>query len=87
MHILFLFKDILEFIENSSHGVILLTLGSTIKMTTLPEHIKKTFIEVFRQIPQNVLWKYEGEIKNKPANVMTRKWFPQRDILCTYFNY
>jgi len=50
-------------------------------MSTLPKHIQRTFIEAFAQVPQRVLWKYDGEISGLPKNIMTRKWFPQRDIL------
>lgn len=56
-------------------------------MSSLPENIEKTFKEVFAQVPQKVLWKYEGEMKDKPNNVMIRKWFPQRDILRTISKY
>ncbi|XP_050432599.1 UDP-glycosyltransferase UGT5-like isoform X3 [Adelges cooleyi] len=73
--------DILEFIENSPHGVIYFTFGSVVSMSTLPENLLNAFKEALAQVPQRVLWKYEGEMKNKPANVMTSKWFPQRDIL------
>jgi len=51
-------------------------------MSTLPEHIKNVFKEALAQVPQRILWKYEGEMKDMPKNVMTKKWFPQRDILC-----
>ncbi|KAE9543336.1 hypothetical protein AGLY_003247 [Aphis glycines] len=74
-------NDILEFIENSPHGAIYFTFGSVITMSTLPDHIQNAFKEAFGQIPQRILWKYEGEMKDKPINVMTSKWFPQRDIL------
>jgi glucuronosyltransferase len=74
-------KDILDFIEDSPQGVIFFTFGSTIKVSSLPEHIEESFKEALADIPQRVLWKYEGEMKNKPKNVMTRKWFPQREIL------
>ncbi|CAI6346235.1 unnamed protein product [Macrosiphum euphorbiae] len=74
-------KDILDFIEDSPQGVIFFTFGSTIKVSSLPGHIEKSFKEVLGNMPQRVLWKYEGEMKDKPKNVMTRKWFPQRDIL------
>ncbi|CAI6347452.1 unnamed protein product [Macrosiphum euphorbiae] len=74
-------KDILDFIEDSPQGVIFFTFGSTIKVSSLPGHIEQSFKEAFADIPQRVLWKYEGEMKDKPKNVMTRKWFPQREIL------
>lgn len=51
-------------------------------MSTLPDDIQKVFKEALSQIPQRVLWKYEGEMEDIPKNVMIKKWFPQRDILC-----
>ncbi|KAF0753347.1 UDP-glucuronosyltransferase 2C1-like isoform X1 [Aphis craccivora] len=75
------FQNIQEFIENSPHGVIYFTFGSVVAMSSLPDHIQDTFKNVFRQIPQRVLWKFEGEMKDKPNNVMTGTWFPQRDVL------
>ncbi|CAH1709686.1 unnamed protein product [Aphis gossypii] len=74
-------KDILEFIEQSPNGVVYFTFGSTVKMASLPEHIKKAFIESLAQIPHRVLIKYEDELEPMPRNVMTKKWLPQRDIL------
>ncbi|CAI6344338.1 unnamed protein product [Macrosiphum euphorbiae] len=74
-------KDILDFIEQSPHGVVFFTLGSTVKMTSLPEHIKKALIDALAQIPQRVLWKYEDEIENLPNNFMIKKWLPQHEIL------
>ncbi|XP_008185006.1 UDP-glucuronosyltransferase 2B20 isoform X1 [Acyrthosiphon pisum] len=74
-------KDILEFIENASHGVIYFTFGSVVSMESLPENVQNTLRETLARLPQKVLWKYEGEMVGKPKNVMTRKWFPQRDIL------
>jgi len=54
-------------------------------MSTLPEHIQNAFKNVFRQIPQRILWKFEGEMKDKPNNVLTGNWFPQRDVLCKLY--
>lgn len=53
-----------------------------VTLSTLSEHIQNTFRDALAEIPQRVLLKYEGEMKNKSANVMISKWFPQRDILC-----
>ncbi|CAI6358089.1 unnamed protein product [Macrosiphum euphorbiae] len=74
-------NDILEFIENSPHGVILFTLGSIVNMSKSPDYILNPLKEALAQVPQRILWKYEGEMVNKPKNVMIRKWLPQRDIL------
>jgi len=54
-------------------------------MTSLPDHIKKALIDARAQIPQSVLWKYEDEIENLPKNFMIKKWLPQHEILCNYF--
>ncbi|CAI6350993.1 unnamed protein product [Macrosiphum euphorbiae] len=74
-------QDILDFIEDAPHGVILFTFGSTTSMTSLPRNILTAFKEAISELPQKVLLKYEGEMEDKPKNVMTRKWLPQRDIL------
>ncbi|XP_060873616.1 UDP-glucosyltransferase 2-like isoform X1 [Metopolophium dirhodum] len=76
-------KDILEFIDDAPNGVIYFTFGTVVSMASLPENVLKVLKEAIAQVPQKVLWKYEGEMAEKPKNVMTRKWFPQRDILCT----
>ncbi|KAE9530950.1 hypothetical protein AGLY_011412 [Aphis glycines] len=73
-------QDVLNFIEDSHHGVIYFTFGSIIQSYTLPEQIINSFKEAFSNVPQKVLWKFEGEMKDVPKNVMIRKWFPQRDI-------
>jgi len=86
-YLIFILQDILEFIENSPHGIIYFTFGSVSSMSTLPKHIKQTFIDAFAQVPQRILWKYDGEINGLPENIMTRKWFPQRDILRKFPKY
>lgn len=75
----------MEFIEQSPDGVILFSFGSVATISTLPKDIKKIIIETLGQLPQRVLMKYEGELENKPKNIMTKQWMPQRDILCQYF--
>lgn len=76
----------MDFIENSPHGVIFFTFGSTIAVSTIPENIQESIKKVLAKLPQRILLKYEGEMKDKPKNVMTKKWFPQRDILSKVYN-
>lgn len=71
----------MQFIEDSPHGVILFSLGTVIAFSSLPDHIQRELKDALAEIPQRVLVKYEGEMKDRPKNVMTRKWLPQRDIL------
>lgn len=72
----------MEFIEQSPHGVIYFSFGSTVKMNSLPRHIKKAMMDALSQVPQRVLWKHEDEIENLPKNIMIKKWLPQHEILC-----
>ncbi|XP_022175621.1 UDP-glucuronosyltransferase 1-5-like isoform X2 [Myzus persicae] len=73
--------DILKFIEESPNGVIFFTFGTVVALSTLPDHIQIAFKNALAEVPQRVLLKYEGEMTDKPKNVMTSKWLPQRDIL------
>ncbi|XP_003247381.1 UDP-glucuronosyltransferase 2C1 isoform X2 [Acyrthosiphon pisum] len=74
-------SDILQFIEESPNGVIFFTFGTVVALSTLPDHIQIAFKNALAEVPQRVLLKYEGEMTDKPNNVMTSKWLPQRDIL------
>lgn len=75
-------KDVLTFIENSTNGVIFFTLGSVVAISSLPKNVQESIFEVLGQVPYRVLLKYEDDIMiDIPKNVMTKKWFPQRDIL------
>ncbi|XP_050427337.1 UDP-glucosyltransferase 2-like [Adelges cooleyi] len=74
-------NDIREFIENSPNGVVYFSFGSITAMSSLPEHVQKSFKLALGRLPQRILWKFETEMEDQPENVMTRKWFPQRDIL------
>lgn len=40
------------------------------------------FSNVFKKLPQRVLWKIElKQMPDLPSNVMTKKWVPQLNIL------
>jgi len=53
-----------------------------VAVSSIPEIIRNTIIKVLGQVPQRVLLKYEDEMMDLPENIMIKKWFPQRDILC-----
>ncbi|KAE9528127.1 hypothetical protein AGLY_012549 [Aphis glycines] len=75
-------KDIQLFIDNAPEGVIYFSFGSTVKMDSLPTKMQISLQEAFAELPQRILWKYDGEVmENQPNNVMIKKWFPQRDIM------
>lgn len=62
--------------------MIYFSFGSVVTISTLPDHIRKAFVDTLSELPQRVVMKYEEEMSDKPNNVMTKKWLPQRDILC-----
>lgn len=71
-----------KFLDNAKDGVILFTMGSIIQGTDWEESQREAFVRAFSRLKQKVIWKYENEIlPNKPDNVKTLKWLPQRDIL------
>ncbi|XP_049301320.1 uncharacterized protein LOC125774984 [Anopheles funestus] len=75
-------EDIRKFLDGAKEGVIFFSLGSYMKSADMPKDKMKAFLEVFRNLKQRVLWKYENEdIARLPKNVMVRKWLPQSDIL------
>lgn len=75
-------KELQSFIDDAHHGVIYFSFGSNIQGSDMPQRLQETFIETFKNLPQRVLWKFEGKIpSNVPSNVLIWKWFPQHDIL------
>ena len=75
--------DVKEWIEGAEHGAIFFSLGSNLKSSQLPEEKLEAILKTFSKLKQRILWKWEddGEMPNKPDNVMLRKWFPQASIL------
>ncbi|XP_072948769.1 UDP-glycosyltransferase UGT5-like [Epargyreus clarus] len=75
-------KDLQEILDNAEHGVVYVNFGSNIRSSELPANKKTAFINVFKKLKQTVLWKWEeDQFEDKPANLVTRKWLPQKDIL------
>lgn len=62
--------------------MIYFSLGSNVKSTNLPADKRAAILNVFRQLPYNILWKWENDtLTDKPANVLTKSWLPQQDVL------
>ncbi|XP_050443854.1 UDP-glycosyltransferase UGT5-like isoform X1 [Adelges cooleyi] len=75
-------KDIQQFIDESEHGVIYFCMGSLLRGETFAAEKRSMFLNAFQKLPQRVLWKWENDdLPDKTANIMIRKWMPQRDIL------
>ncbi|XP_065204365.1 uncharacterized protein LOC135834418 [Planococcus citri] len=75
-------KDIEDFIEGSTHGVIFFSFGTTVKASSMSPEKLKIITDAFSVIPQRVIWRVnELNVTYVPPNVKLGKWFPQRDIL------
>ncbi|CAH0550301.1 unnamed protein product [Brassicogethes aeneus] len=69
-------------LDNAKNGVIYFSLGSNVKSVNIDKNLQKIFLETMADLPYTVLWKWEADaLENKPNNVITRKWFPQQDLL------
>lgn len=72
-----------SFADGAEHGLIVFTLGSNSKVSSMPKHIQQIFFSVFARLPQRVLWKWElsGDDFPLPPNVKLVDWLPQQDLL------
>lgn len=74
--------DLEKYLNQSRNGVIYVSFGSTVKSSMLQSHLKQIFIETFKGLEYDILWKYEDDtLDNKPNNVKIQKWLPQSDLL------
>lgn len=75
-------KELEAFIQKGGDlGFVYVSMGSAVKADNMPEQAKRLFLQVFEQLPYQVLWKWESEMDDLPENVMISKWLPQQDIL------
>lgn len=78
----FLFKHLQTFLDSATDGVVYFSLGSVIKSSneTMSPEMLATFVKIFGELKQKVIWKFGDEIPNLPSNVMVSEWLPQSDI-------
>ena len=70
--------DLLEFVNSSKNGIIVVSFGSVV--STLPkEHLEKMG-EAFKKIKYDVVWKW-SDTNYSSTNVFLTKWMPQNDLL------
>ncbi|XP_075799350.1 UDP-glucuronosyltransferase 2B31-like [Microtus pennsylvanicus] len=74
-------KEIEDFVQSSGeHGIVVFSLGSMV--SNLTEERTNMIAAGLAQIPQKVLWRFEGK---KPdtlgSNTRLYKWIPQNDLL------
>lgn len=60
-------------------------MGSNLKSKDLPHQLKRNLLNIFGELKQTVLWKFEEKLPNLPDNVHILNWAPQQSILCKLF--
>jgi hypothetical protein len=76
----------LESFVNASgdDGFILVSFGSIVKGSQVPDGIRLLFLSTFARLSQRVIFKWEdqpGENVSIPSNVKLLPWMPQQDLL------
>jgi glucuronosyltransferase len=75
-------ENLKNYLDSSKNGVIYMSLGSNVKSSDLSEGFLDIFINTFKSLEYDVLWKWEkDDLPNKPDNVRISKWLPQTDLL------
>ena len=72
-------NDLTGFMDGATDGVIVVSFGSFIKY--LPNDINKKLLDVFKKVPQRIVWRYDGKPIAVPDHVRIFKWLPQNDLL------
>lgn len=67
--------------DEAKHGVIYFSMGSNWKSADMSENMKSTLLQMFAKLKQTIIWKFEEDMQNVPANVHLVKWAPQQAIL------
>ncbi|GJQ66028.1 hypothetical protein Trydic_g4118 [Trypoxylus dichotomus] len=73
--------DVQRILDSAPEGVVFLAFGTHVDMAKLPKEKMDAFLHTFSKIPYKVLLKYDGIIPDKPRNVETIAWVPQRGVL------
>ncbi|VTJ86041.1 Hypothetical predicted protein [Marmota monax] len=74
-------KEMEEFVQSSGeNGIVVFSLGSMV--SNMPEEKANIIAFALAQIPQKVIWRYQGKKPDKLGpNTRIYKWIPQNDLL------
>ncbi|XP_072933726.1 UDP-glucosyltransferase 2-like [Epargyreus clarus] len=74
--------DIQKYVEESKNGVIYISFGTLLNEASLPEYKMKAILDALAELPQRVVWKWNGQIFSGDRNkIYAAKWLPQNDLL------
>ncbi|CAG9827375.1 unnamed protein product [Diabrotica balteata] len=74
-------EDLQRIMDNTKEGVILFSFGTNVQSYLISEDKRNAIVDALGKLKQTVLWKFEGDLKNIPKNVIIKKFFPQQDLL------
>ena len=74
-------QELEDFVQGAEHGVIYVSFGSVIKASKMPEAKRQLFLNVFSQLKQRIIWKWEAPMPDAPDNVLISSWLPQTSLL------
>ena len=74
-------QDLLEFVQSAQYGVILVSFGSILQASAMPEYKRQMMLRVFSRLEQKVIWKWELAMPDAPENVLISPWLPQTSLL------
>ncbi|XP_077877487.1 UDP-glucuronosyltransferase 2B15 isoform X3 [Ictidomys tridecemlineatus] len=74
-------KEMEEFVQSSGeNGIVVFSLGSMV--SNMPEEKANIIAVALAQIPQKVIWRYQGKKPDKlGSNTQIYNWIPQNDLL------
>ncbi|VVC89231.1 unnamed protein product [Leptidea sinapis] len=61
-------KDLKVIMDNSLHGVIYFSMGSNLRSEHFPEKLIRRFLDIFAELKQTVIWKFEANLSDIPKN-------------------
>jgi len=77
--------DLQKIMDSAKNGVIFFSMGSNLKSSDMDIELRTILLEKFSTMKETVLWKFENDLPNRPANVIIQSWMPQNSILGMIF--
>lgn len=75
--------NIQAILDSAKAGAVVISWGSMVQGSSLDSDRLQGVLRAFSRLKQTIIWKWETDsLPNKPDNVYTFKWLPQKDILC-----
>jgi len=74
--------DLQQFMDSASEGALLVSFGSVLQGSQVPQDKLAALLEAFGRLKEKVLFKWETDnLPGKPANVILKSFLPQQDLL------